>query len=85
MEDLEQALGESALPHLDYEFGLVLAAVTMVASGGARRILFASLRYGAQLLELARDQARGAGVRITPIWALDDEHVGLAIDRAVDA
>lgn len=85
MKTSSQALGGSGRRVLDHELELVRGAITLVASGSVRRIECGGLRFGAQLLEPARAFGLEAGVRVTPIWGIDEDGVALAIDRDADA
>lgn len=69
---------------LDREMDLVRGAIAMVASGGSRRVVLASLHFGDALLEPSRRLASAAGVRVMPLWSLDDGGHALAVE-AIDA
>jgi len=69
---------------LDQELGLVRDAITMVASGGSRRVVVANLWFGEQLIEPARRMASKAGVRIEPFWTADDVGADIAVERIGD-
>jgi len=45
----------------------------------------AGLHFGDQLVEPARQMALEAGVRIIPLWPLDERGVDIAVERPVDA
>jgi hypothetical protein len=64
-----EAVAESAIAR---ELELVRQAVAMVASGGSRRVVVSNLRFGAELLPMARALASANGLRIVPIWRADD-------------
>ncbi len=67
---------------LEQELGIVRGAILMVASGGAPRVSLVSLRFAEQLLHQARRMALPAGVRVVPLWTLDDGLTGLGLERA---
>ena len=66
---------------LEREMELVIAAIRMVAAGGAPRVTVGGLRLGDQILDAARDMARQAGVRIVPRWTTDESGVDIAVER----
>jgi len=70
---------------LEHELDLVRSAIAMVAAGGARRVVVAGLHFGDQLVEPARRMALQAGVRVVPLWPLDERGVDIAVERPVDA
>jgi arginase family enzyme len=57
---------------LHVEADLVRGAIDLVASGGSDRVTVAGLRFGEELLERARRQARERGVRVVPSWSIDE-------------
>lgn len=69
---------------LDRELNLIREAIAMVASGQSQRIVVASLHFGRELLEPARKIADGQGVRIVPLWTIDDDdsRTGLVVETA---
>ena len=69
---------------LDREMGLIREAIAMVASGASPRVIVASLHFGEALLEPSRRLAEKAGVRVMPLWTLDDSGNALAVE-AIDA
>jgi hypothetical protein len=85
MKEASQALGGSGRRTLDHELELVRGAIALVASGSVRRVECSGLQFGAQLLGPARAFGHDTGVRVTPIWGLDEDGVALAIERATDA
>lgn len=85
MKERNQALGGSGRRALDHELEIVRGAITLVASGTFRRVECGGLRFGAQLLEPCRAFGHDTGVRVTPIWGIDEDGVALAIDRDADA
>jgi hypothetical protein len=76
---------DPGVPTLDHEIRLVREAIAMVASGHSSRVVVASLHFGEQLVEPARQMAREAGVRIVPLWSPDDAGADIAVERIVDA
>lgn len=69
---------------LDHEMGLVREAISMVASGGSRRVVVGGLRFGEALLAPTRGLAAAAGVRLVPLWMPDDAGADIAIERIDD-
>jgi hypothetical protein len=65
---------------LDQEMRIIREAIAMVASGGSRRVVLGSLRFSEVLLEQARSIALGQGVRIVPLWTIDDSGPGIAVE-----
>ena len=72
----------SATITLEFEQSIVHGAIELVAAGMSNRVVCAGLRFAGQLLEPARSEADRAGVRITPMWSLDEEPTGLIVSRA---
>jgi hypothetical protein len=66
---------------LEHELRQVHDAIALVASGGARRATVVGLRLGDALLDRARRDALGAGVRLVPLWRADETGVDIAIER----
>jgi hypothetical protein len=71
-----EAVAESAIAR---ELELVRQAVAMVAAGGSRRVVVGNLRFSAELLPRAQALASANGVRIIPIWRLDDSGPDLQV------
>lgn len=65
---------------LDREMSLIREAIAMVASGQSPRIIVASLHFGHELLDPAREIATSKGVRIVPLWTIDEADTGLAVE-----
>jgi len=61
---------------------LIRSAIAMVASGQSQRIVVASLHFGQELLEPARQIASGVGVQVVPLWSIDDSGTSLAVEAA---
>jgi hypothetical protein len=72
----------SATVTLDFEQSIVHGAIELVAAGVSNRVVCAGLRFAGQLLESARSEAGPAGVRVMPLWSLDEEPTGLTVCRA---
>ena len=75
----------SAIPTLEFEESIIHGAIELVAAGISNRVVCAGLRFAGELLEPARSEAVRAGVRVTPIWSLDEAPTGLTVTRAVHA
>jgi hypothetical protein len=69
---------------IERELEMVRSAVALVATGGSRRVTLAGLRYGPQLLDVAEQMARDAGVRLVPLWSGDESGVDLVVERSSD-
>jgi hypothetical protein len=80
-EDADQRPAEGASP-LDIELRLVHEAVRMVASGAARRVVLAGLRFANELLGQAGEAALEPGVRLAPLWRPDEAGVDIAVEVA---
>jgi hypothetical protein len=65
---------------LEIELRLVHEAVRMVASGAARRVVLAGLRFANDLLGSAGEVALEPGVRLLPLWRPDDSGVDIAVE-----
>ncbi len=72
----------SATLTLEFEQSIVHGAIELVAEGVSNRVVCAGLRFAGQLLEAARAEAGVAGVRITPLWSLDEAPTGLTVSRS---
>ncbi len=53
-------------------------------SGSSARVVLAGLRFGEQLLDLARAMTVGSGVRIVPLWGTDEAGVDITVERAAE-
>jgi hypothetical protein len=69
---------------IDRELRLVREAIAMVASGRSRRVVVGGLRLGEQILEPAGRMATDAGVRLVPLWTIDESNNAIAVER-IDA
>jgi hypothetical protein len=65
---------------LDIELRLVHEAVGMVASGAARRVVLAGLRFANELLGAAGEPALEPGVRLAALWRSDQTGVDIAVE-----
>jgi len=75
----------SATVTLDFEQSIVHGAIELVAAGVSSRVVCAGLHFAGQLLEPCRSEASRVGVRITPVWSLDEAPTGLTVSRDGDA
>jgi hypothetical protein len=57
---------------VDREYQELLAAITLVASGGSRRVTVSNLRFAAELLPEVERLGRERRVRIVPVWPAED-------------
>ena len=75
-------MAATATLSLEFEQSIVHGAIALVAAGISNRVVCAGLRFAGQLLEPARSEADEAGVRVTPLWSLDEAPTGLTVSRA---
>ena len=75
-------LAASATLTLEFEQSIVHGAIELVAAGVSTRGVCAGRHFAGQLLGAARSEADRAGVRVTPIWSLDEAPTGLAVSRS---
>jgi hypothetical protein len=66
---------------IDHELDIVRAAIAMVAVGASGRVVVASLRFGDEILPRAQALAGLRGLRVVPLWTMDDGHHSIAIER----
>lgn len=81
MDHADDRTAEAVPATLEHELRLIEEAIAFVASGGAPRVVVASLRLGEALLGPAQRVAREAGVRILPLWRADEAGLDIAIER----
>jgi hypothetical protein len=81
MKAFNPALDPSGRRSLDHELAIVLGAIGLVAAGFSDRVTCTSLSFASQLLPEAELAAGEAGVRVTPIWTLDDAAAGVTVER----
>ena len=84
MDDSVGDEGGLAVKALAREVELVRNAVAMVATGGVPRVSLAGLRFGDQMLRVARQMAEAEGVRVRPLWTADEAGIDLCIERSGD-
>ena len=65
---------------LEIELRLVHEAVRMVASGAARRVVLAGLRFANDLLGSVGEVALEPGVRLLPLWRPDGSGIDIAVE-----
>ena len=85
MNQLADRIPDEVARTLEHEMRLVREAIALVASGGAPRVIVASLRLGGQLIDPGRRLAAESGVRLVPLWHADEHGVDIAIERDTDA
>jgi hypothetical protein len=85
MDTKSDRLAEVVSETLERELRLILEACAMVAGGHSRRVVVGSLRFGHELLGPARDIAAQRGVRVVPLWTIEDATTGLAIEAGASA
>lgn len=59
-------------------------AIALVASGGARRVLIAGLRFGDDIVDPAREGALEAGLRIRSIARASGGGIDLAVEAIAE-
>jgi hypothetical protein len=75
----------SAVPAaLEREMAMVREAIALISNGGSPRVVLCGLHFGNELLEPATWMARRAGVRVVPLWTLDETVTDLAIERRAE-
>jgi len=79
--DTRDRTAEAVPVTLEHEIDMIRAAITLVANGGAPRVVLAGLRFGEPLLAQARGLAAGTGVAIVPLFRPQSEGADLAIER----
>lgn len=67
---------------LDQEMQLLREAIVLVGTGTSRRVVLASIQFGELLIEPAQQEAAAAGVRLVPLWSLDEGTFDIAVERA---
>jgi hypothetical protein len=72
---------EAVAETLDRELSMIRAAIGLVASGGAPRVVLAGLQFAEPLLASSRQIAEGSGVRVVPLWTAEERPADLAIER----
>jgi len=80
MDRLSTDLDHDVVTRIDRELDLVRGAIEMVSSGAAPRVRLASLRFGEQLLEPARQLAAASHVRIVADWTADEGGAGITVE-----
>ncbi len=53
----------------------------MVASGAAPAVSLGGLHFGEELMRAARRYALQAGVRIVPLWTIDEAGADIRVER----
>lgn len=74
----QRVQGESRV--LVRESRIVREAIALVASGGARRVVIAGLRFGDDVIDPARGAALEVGLRIRALGRASDDGIDLAIE-----
>ena len=64
--------------HIGEALTSVRAAIDVVASGAARRVVVHAVT-GEQVLSAARALAHASGVEVEPIWSMDESGVDLVV------
>ena len=65
---------------LQRESRIVREAIALVASGGARRVVIAGLRFGDEVIDPAQGAALEVGLRIQALGRTADDGIDLAIE-----
>ncbi len=66
---------------LEREFRIVRSAIAMVASGAAPSVSLGGLKFGEELIRPARRLALRAGVRVVPLWTMDERGADIRVER----
>jgi hypothetical protein len=66
---------------LDRELSMVRAAIELVASGGAPRVVLAGLHFAEPLLAASREAAERSRVRVVALWTAEERPADLAVER----
>ncbi len=66
---------------LEREYSVVSSAIAMVACGAAPAVSVGGLRFGAELIRPAARLALQAGVRVVPLWTIDESRADIRIER----
>jgi hypothetical protein len=69
---------------LERESRIVREAIALVASGGARRVLIAGLRFSDDVVDPARTGALESGVRVRSLDRASGSGVDLSIERIAE-
>ena len=75
-----RAADDAVRNRLDSELRLVQEAIMLVAAGAAPSVLVAGLRLGDAVLEPATRLAEEAGVRVVPLWTIDEQHLDIRVE-----
>lgn len=65
---------------VERETQLVREAIAFVAAGGSRRVIVAGIRYGDTVLDVARQMAIEAGVRVNPIRKASHDGADIVVE-----
>lgn len=84
MDQLTDRVPGEVARTLEHEMRLIREAIELVARRAAPRVTVANLRLSEQLLDPARRLAVEAGVRLVPLWHVDDAGVDIAIEAGTD-
>jgi len=67
---------------LEHELRLVDEAIDAVSTGRFPRITVAGLRFGDEILDLARDRASAHGLIVRPMFHTGEHGADLVVERA---
>ncbi|HXG39772.1 MAG TPA: hypothetical protein VNJ28_02420 [Candidatus Limnocylindrales bacterium] len=81
MDDAEDRTAVAVPARLEQEMALIREAIATVAAGVAPRVVVSGIRFGELLLDPARRLARESGVRLVPLWGIDDAGTDVAVER----
>jgi hypothetical protein len=81
MDHVADRAAEVVPATLEREMRLVREAIAMVASGASPRVMLVGIRFGETLLDPSRRLALEAGIRVLPVWRLDEAGADLVIQR----
>jgi hypothetical protein len=66
---------------IDREVELLMSAVELVATGGARSTTVVGLRLSAAVIEIVRPLAANRGVVVEPLWGADEVTADVRVTR----
>jgi hypothetical protein len=81
---MDQLLSRRGARVLQRESRIVREAIALVASGGARRVVIAGLRFGDDVVDPARIAAIEAGLRIRSLARASGSGIDLSIETIAE-
>jgi len=81
---MDQLMSRRGARVLQRESRIVREAIALVASGGARRVVIAGLRFGDDVVDPARIAAIEAGLRIRSLSRASGSGIDLSIETVAE-